>query len=556
MSKVLLAYGIKKISKEKQEKILAKLFSFSNSRDFKEEFWGSIRYKKFGNIQIIYSDINRRKIKFKINGDLLINICGQIFEEEEICKKFNSDCVENLLLDSFHDFNKLKEIIKRFSGTFVIFLYNKKTEKIIIFNDKFGLYPCYYSKEKKKFIFSSSAEAILATGEVSRKLNHSAIIDLLGIGTVQNNKSFALSVNRLAGAKYLKKTREGYKIDKYYQIEPKCGLSFKQKLELVNEKLVKAILKIYNIDNKNIFIGLTGGFDTRLMNAIALENGLKYTPYTLDRAGGEKLASKEIAIDLEIANKFAKKFLKGKNKLLKIKPGFFGTENRELVNIGGYWAEIASGSIMHSESYGGRVERLNFTKEYNKKNKIDPEKIYINNISSISYGATDNKELIHKANLSLTSFWKNYHGHMPLMTRRPEVFFSSIFNSYTPFVDDELLEAVYSVDFKYLNELYFYRKLIEKFYLKYYKDIPVFHGGNRSYYRYLKTKNPMISFYKKAIAEVFQADDGTYGPETKQLPKEEINKFNIYMESEVLTSWSEILLGRIRTVNNWCDHNL
>ena len=66
-----------------------------------------------------------------------------------------------------------------FRGMFAIAIWDKRDRSLFLARDRFGVKPLYYYKDDRQLLFTSEIRALLASGEMPRKLNRQALVDYL-----------------------------------------------------------------------------------------------------------------------------------------------------------------------------------------------------------------------------------------------------------------------------------------------------------------------------------------------------------------------------------------
>ena len=72
-------------------------------------------------------------------------------------KKFNSEV--KVLLWVFQ--NHKKDFVELIDGQFAIFIFEKRTQKLYLFRDRFGIRPIFYHSDNQKFYFCSEMKGII-----------------------------------------------------------------------------------------------------------------------------------------------------------------------------------------------------------------------------------------------------------------------------------------------------------------------------------------------------------------------------------------------------------
>ncbi|MBE9542773.1 MAG: asparagine synthetase B, partial [Proteobacteria bacterium] len=68
-----------------------------------------------------------------------------------------------------------KDLVHHLRGMFAIAVWDIKNKRLLVARDRLGIKPLFYSVVGKNVIFGSEMKSILASGLVSRDMNHQAV---------------------------------------------------------------------------------------------------------------------------------------------------------------------------------------------------------------------------------------------------------------------------------------------------------------------------------------------------------------------------------------------
>jgi len=104
------------------------------------------------------------------NDNYILGFNGEIFNYKQLIEENSLSSLqinsEAKLLLKLYEIKKEKFLIN-IKGQFAIFIYNKRSEEILLFRDRYGIRPLYYYFDKKGLIFASEIKSI-----VSSKIQH------------------------------------------------------------------------------------------------------------------------------------------------------------------------------------------------------------------------------------------------------------------------------------------------------------------------------------------------------------------------------------------------
>ena len=221
--------------------------------------------------------------------DYIIVYNGEIYNSDEIkdtlLKKgysFDTNCDTEVVLKGYHCFKE--KILDKLEGIFAFSIYNKKTKKIFLARDRFGVKPLYYTKYKNNFIFASMIKPLLKSKVIKAVLTKKELANLLALGPSRKSGSGILKgIYELKPAHYLIYKKGKVKIKRYWQVKNKrCNDTFDEAREKVKTLLTDSI-KRQMISDIPIATLLSGGLDSSIITAIvALNSKDKLTTYSID----------------------------------------------------------------------------------------------------------------------------------------------------------------------------------------------------------------------------------------------------------------------------------
>ena len=152
----------------------------------------------------------------------------------------------------------------RLIGDFVFVIFDKVKNELFCICDFLGSKMLVYHRNKDSFFFATEIKAIRATGKVAKELNKEAVLDYLFFNSHQLDTTFFKNIYHLPPAHYMKISRKGIQMEKYWEL-PKRKL-----LKLGSDREYSdALLKVFSravMDrartNKPVGSLLSGGLDS------------------------------------------------------------------------------------------------------------------------------------------------------------------------------------------------------------------------------------------------------------------------------------------------------
>jgi len=285
-------------------------FTITNLLDEKSHYFDRFEYivykdnfvinkflKKFDNDKLFYED-----------DFYILVLDGVLLNKIELFKDYESKDILELVKKLY--LIKGKEFFNLFRGSFSGALYNKKTEKWVIYTNHYGDNMLFYYFYKGKYVVSSSVidiVDILRLNSIHISLNEKAFVSMLTYGYMSDDFTYAEEIQRLTPGNYMEIGEDDYSIYTYYRLKNNVyDLKDKSESEIIDDLDVlfkKAITLEYRKDMEygyNHLSELSGGLDSRMSLWIAKELGFNnITLITFAESGSldEKIA-KNIARDL------------------------------------------------------------------------------------------------------------------------------------------------------------------------------------------------------------------------------------------------------------------
>ncbi|HUQ32932.1 MAG TPA: asparagine synthase (glutamine-hydrolyzing) [Pyrinomonadaceae bacterium] len=173
------------------------------------------------------------------------------------------------------------DCLKRFTGMWAFALLDRGKRQLFLARDPFGIKPLYYARNDKRFVFASEIKAILASGEVSRKVNPQRLYDYLVTGlTDQGGETLFEEIRQLPSAHSLIIPLDNPRapvLERYWQInlDNRLDLTFDEAAARLREMFLESV-KLHLRSDVRVGAALSGGIDSSAitMGMRALEPGL------------------------------------------------------------------------------------------------------------------------------------------------------------------------------------------------------------------------------------------------------------------------------------------
>lgn len=213
---------------------------------------------------------------------------------------FGSNSDTEVILKSYHFWGI--DCVERFRGMFAFAIYDSKQQEIIIFRDRAGVKPLYYSLTDNALIFSSELRPLLNYPDFNKEIDFEAVSSYLQFGYIHAPKTIFKTVQKLLPGHYLKYDIKSKVLVKncYWNINDFYENQVAR--EDITEKLEATIIEAFNlrmIADVPVGVFLSGGIDSSLVAAIVQKySKMPINTFTIgfeDKKYDESNYAKEIA---------------------------------------------------------------------------------------------------------------------------------------------------------------------------------------------------------------------------------------------------------------------
>ncbi len=199
--------------------------------------------------------------------------------------RFRDDSDLELVLRLYRE--KGKEFIQDLEGAFLVMIWDRSKQEVIIANDRFGMYPLFYAHYGGKFIFAPEMKGILCNPGFDKKLNLAALAEYMRFQQLLGEKTFFEDITLLPPASILRVDYEILQLTRHnywdwcsIRLLDK-GLDVREVAE-EGERLFRRAVNIRLERAKRPGVLLSGGLDSRTILAVA---NPQYRPITTTTYG-------------------------------------------------------------------------------------------------------------------------------------------------------------------------------------------------------------------------------------------------------------------------------
>jgi asparagine synthase (glutamine-hydrolysing) len=206
------------------------------------------------------------------DGQVWIVFNGEIYNFQELHSQlkdrhqFRSRSDTEVLLHLYEEHGA--GIVDLIDGMFALAIVDLRRRSVLLARDPFGIKPLYYALNDQRLVFGSEIKALLASGEVSREIDNSALNDFFDFHWVPAPRSIYKDVRKLPPAHTLELNLDTWqsRIHRYWQptYAPQEGKSLDAWVDEVDAALEHSV-KSQLVSDVPLGMFLSGGIDSTLV---------------------------------------------------------------------------------------------------------------------------------------------------------------------------------------------------------------------------------------------------------------------------------------------------
>lgn len=162
-----------------------------------------------------------------------------------------------------------KDCVKYLRGMFAFAVWDEKDQKLMLFRDRVGKKPLYYTRIGKGFLFASEIKSLLQYNGIKREVNLNSLSHYLTFNYVPGPETMFSGILSLPPASLLTYENGEIKIEEYWDLHYEEDYSHNEEywLEKVEEKLNESV-KLRLISDVPLGAFLSGGLDSSVIVAM------------------------------------------------------------------------------------------------------------------------------------------------------------------------------------------------------------------------------------------------------------------------------------------------
>jgi asparagine synthase (glutamine-hydrolysing) len=181
--------------------------------------------------------------------------------------QFRYDNDAEFVLHLYEEYGE--DFVLKLNGAFAVAIWDRTHNKLIVANDRLGLYPLYYSSHNGTLLFSSGVRSLLVDPTLPRDIDPTAIAQFLTFDHVLDDRTFLEAVRLLPQASLLVYQDGNFSIKRYWDIQYPDIYPLRSEFDYMDEFLALMRQAVSRQSPRGIPAGilLSGGLDSRLLLA-------------------------------------------------------------------------------------------------------------------------------------------------------------------------------------------------------------------------------------------------------------------------------------------------
>ena len=197
-----------------------------------------------------------------------VAMAGELFDTNQLEGIDSRLPDEHIILDLYDRYGE--QFVTKINGVFILAIWDGLQKKLLIANDRFGLYPLYYAHHNGKLIFSPEMKGILCDPDFSKQVDLRALSEYMRFQHLLGEKTFFDDLKLLRNATLLRYQfrTDSLSLESYWDFsqipELPADLTFEEAVE-ESGRLLKAAVDKQTLGGYRTGVYLSAGLDSRVI---------------------------------------------------------------------------------------------------------------------------------------------------------------------------------------------------------------------------------------------------------------------------------------------------
>ena len=171
---------------------------------------------------------------------------------------------------------------ERLNGAFIAAIWNATEKRLLLVNDRLGLYPLYYASANGRFLFASGVRALLADPNFPREVDRIGIAQFLTFDHLLGDRTLLTAAHLMPQGSWIVVEQGDYSIRPYANLQYPGSYPLRREVDYLEElvSLLRQAVARQAADELPKGIMLSGGLDSRVLAAFLNEMDAEWPLYT------------------------------------------------------------------------------------------------------------------------------------------------------------------------------------------------------------------------------------------------------------------------------------
>ncbi|NCA92080.1 asparagine synthase (glutamine-hydrolyzing) [bacterium] len=242
--------------------------------------------------------MGRQPLIRNLNYDYAIVYNGEIYNTDELKNEllsagfsFQTSTDTEVILYCYINYGA--DFVKKLNGIFSFAIWDGKLSRLLLYRDRVGVKPLFYTLSGSSLIFGSEIKALFSYPKVSPTLDIDSFRQVFGLGPARKGGSGVFKdIFEINSGCYAIFDEKGFKSYRYWDLKSKEHTDSYQKTLETTAFLVKDAINRQMVSDVPICSFLSGGIDSSIVTKIASdylsESGKTLNTFSFDFTGNDK----------------------------------------------------------------------------------------------------------------------------------------------------------------------------------------------------------------------------------------------------------------------------
>lgn len=217
----------------------------------------------------------RQPMTCERDGSLIAAIAytGEVFNFEELRRelegrghRFRTASDTEVVLNAYVEWGV--RCAERLNGMFAFAVWDERSQELVLFRDRFGIYPLIYAETATGLIFGSEQKALLAHPLIHPSVGLDDLREIMSDAATPDQAGYN-QMRALAPGEYLRVSRAGVRRDKYWTLTPHEHRDDLPTTIATVRELLEDIVARQLVADVPVCTLLSGGLDSSALTALA-----------------------------------------------------------------------------------------------------------------------------------------------------------------------------------------------------------------------------------------------------------------------------------------------